>query len=91
MRKKDRRPACYCILEQFIDDEMAVNDFLAQNGGHPQIRRFLCFQIDHESIQYHPFCDDFGLMNMACTTRFIEQLDQELAACGRASCSHMVQ
>ncbi len=74
-----------------IDEAKTVRVFLAQNGGHPHNRRFLSFQIDHASIQsYHPFCDDFGPMNMACTTRFIEQLDQEVASCARASCSQLV-
>ena len=86
----DETPVCFCILEQQIGQTKTVKLFLAQNGGHPHNRRFLSFQIDHETIQYHPFCDDFGPMNMACTTRFIEQLDQEMAACARASCAQLV-
>ena len=42
-------------------------------------KKFRCFQ-PQTSIQYHPFCDDFGPMNLACVVRFIGLLDQELAA-----------
>ena len=37
-----------------------------------------------------PYCDDFGPMNMACTIRFIEQLDHEMTACAKASCRQLV-
>ena len=55
-------------------------------------RLYLCQNIDilpehdcikmfspDESIQYYPLCDDFGPMNMASITKFIRQLDDELA------------
>ena len=32
-----------------------------------------------ECIKYEPFCDDFGPMNMACVTNFVDQLESELS------------
>ena len=31
-------------------------------------------------VQYRPFCDDFGPMNMSSTIRFMKQLENEIAA-----------
>jgi hypothetical protein len=62
--------------------------FIAQNGGKPS-GPSKSFTID-DSIQYHPFRDDFGPMNLSSTTRFIEQLGRELAACERAGCRNLV-
>ena len=46
-------------------------------------KKFICFQ-PQSSIEYLPFCDDFGPMNLACIARFIMLLDRELAS-GTAS------
>ncbi len=50
---------------------------------------FLVFKID-PAIHYHPYCDDFGPMNMACTIRFIKQLDTELQRCSVMSIGQLV-
>ena len=83
-------PLCHYIFQKLIGDTKIVDVFVAQNGGNPNDQRFLSFRIDHANIQYHPYCDDFGPMNMACTIRFIEQLDQEMTACAKASCRQLV-
>ena len=85
-------PLCQYILKKKIREAAStqvIKVFIAQNGGHPHDRRFLLFKIDHD-IRYHPYCDDFGPMNMECTVRFIEKLDAEMVACARASCRQLV-
>ena len=42
-------------------------------------KKFRCFQ-PQSLLEYYPFCDDFGPMNLACIVRFITMLDQELAS-----------
>jgi len=41
-------------------------------------------------VQYQPYCDDFGPLNMSSTIRFVEQLEGEIAAAAAASCSQLV-
>ena len=41
--------------------------------------KFCCFR-PQLVLHYHSYCDDFGPMNLACVTRFIELLDQELSS-----------
>ena len=40
--------------------------------------------------QYFPFCDDFGPINMASTTNFVEELDRQISNCLAAKCSRLV-
>ena len=44
----------------------------------PMANPFRMFQTP--DLEYFPFCDDFGPMNMSCVIRFIEKLDLELAS-----------
>ena len=80
---------CHSFMRETAGNNQIVEVFVSQNGGQPPRPRFLSFPID-APIQYHAFCDDFGPMNMSCTIRFIELLEQELEACARASCDQLV-
>ena len=40
---------------------------------------FRSFRLD-DTIQYWPYCDDFGPMNLACVVHFIRSIDAELAS-----------
>ena len=52
--------------------------FIFQGKGYILDEKiFHIFKI--QNLEYFPFCDDFGPMNMGCVIRFMEQLDQELA------------
>ena len=51
--------------------------YLAQNiDGLKLPSTFRCFQ-PKSAISYHPFCDDFGPMNMASIVEFASELDRE--------------
>ena len=56
-----------------------LNDslYLAQGVDSLPLFAFRIFKPD-PVIEYLPLCDDFGPMNMACVTRFITQLQNEL-------------
>ena len=41
-------------------------------------------------VQYQPYCDDFGPLNMSTPIRFVEQLQGEIAVATEASCSQLV-
>jgi hypothetical protein len=43
----------------------------------PSSEDFQLFQ-PQKSLKYYPICDDFGPMNLASTTRFIEMLEDEI-------------
>ena len=76
---------CECIGQCSEFDTVI---YIAQNGGQPD-GRFMSFQIN-EDIEYHPFCDDFGPLNISSTIRFIKQMEDEILACNRASCKKLV-
>jgi hypothetical protein len=42
----------------------------------PNGDRFRLFE--HDRLEYHSFCDDFGPMNMSSIVHFIEQLQDEI-------------
>jgi hypothetical protein len=69
-----------------VCQNQCIGVFIAQNGGTSPDKSFMSLKID-PAIKYHPFCDDVGPMNMACSIRFIEQLDRELARCASAASS----
>jgi cell division cycle 14 len=39
---------------------------------------YYCFK-PQNLLQYHPFCDDFGPMNLACAVKFIDMLDEAMS------------
>jgi cell division cycle 14 len=41
-------------------------------------KKFRCF-LPHDEVVYHPYCDDFGPMNLKSITRFVEMLSLELS------------
>ena len=52
--------------------------FLSQGDAViPDSDEFQLFQ-PQKSLKYYPICDDFGPMNLASTTRFIEMLEDEI-------------
>ena len=77
-----------CQEPRTENSSRAIQIFIAQNGGQPS-GRFLSFQND-TSIEYHPYCDDFGPMNISTTINFIKQLENELLACSQISCDQLV-
>ena len=81
----DAQALCECI-DQCSEFDIVI--YIAQNGGQPD-GRFLSFQLDGE-IEYHPFCDDFGPLNISSTIRFIKQMEDEILACNQASCKKLV-
>ena len=48
--------------------------------GHVPEGRFHSFQNDSR-LRYHPYCDDFGPMNMTSTIYFIKLLDEAISKC----------
>ena len=50
--------------------------FLSQNNGVPSGTVFTRLHDDFTS--YHPYCDDFGPLNLASITTFIQRLDIEI-------------
>jgi cell division cycle 14 len=83
----------YRISADVVHRNHSIDVFIAQNGDENSIwtsnTQYRVFKID-PAINYHPYCDDFGPMNMACTMRFIEQLDTELERCEKASVGQLV-
>ena len=62
------------IFHTVIDDLV----FLSQGEFHlPNKNDYQIFQ-PQKSLKYYPICDDFGPMNLASTTRFIEMLEDEI-------------
>jgi cell division cycle 14 len=60
--------------------------YVAQNIPKPKGAGIRCFSTEGY-LEYEPFCDDFGPMNISCVTRFIEDLDCMLAEA--PSCKHV--
>ena len=76
------------VLDVLDDSVSGVQIFLAQNGGQPD-GIFHSFQ-NGAAVVYQPFCDDFGPMNISCTIRFIQQLEESLSECALFSCRRLV-
>jgi cell division cycle 14 len=81
---------CQRIVQEFSSgsSSRSIQIFIAQNGGQPS-GRFVAFQND-AAIEYHPYCDDFGPMNISTTINFIKQLEKEILACTQISCDQLV-
>jgi len=79
----------YSIFDQPVNQNQCIHVLITQNKAELLDKAFYCFKID-PAIMYHPFCDDFGPMNMACTIRFIKQLDSALASCASKSTGQLV-
>jgi hypothetical protein len=62
------------LFRPVIDDlvYIAQGDYKIPEYGSYQIFR------PQKSLKYYPICDDFGPMNLASTTRFIELLEDEI-------------
>jgi cell division cycle 14 len=54
--------------------------YIAQNINKFKLQHlFRCFHLEKE-IQYEPYCDDFGPMDMSCVAHFIKSLDKTFTA-----------
>jgi cell division cycle 14 len=61
------------LLRQAIGDQIYLGqDLDGLNFSHP----FRCLHLSR-AVQYEPYCDDFGPMNMSSTIDFIRLLDKE--------------
>ena len=61
----------------------AINDkvFLAQGENSVPVPNVSSFHVfETPDLEYFPYCDDFGPLNMSCVVRFIERIDLEIAA-----------
>ena len=63
--------------------------FLVQNSTHMPQGKCYAFR-DGPSVHYQSYCDDFGPFNMSSTIRFIEQLQDEIAAALESSCDQLI-
>ena len=65
------------IMQAVVGDSLYIAQGveLLPSGG-----KFICFE--PQGLEYHPFCDDFGPMNMSSVTSFIEQLSNEVESHG---------
>ena len=63
-------------------DTSAVNQrlYLAQNVDRTKIPKSYRYFRLSSAIKYHPFCDDFGPMNMAGIVDFIRSLESEFSS-----------
>jgi cell division cycle 14 len=72
---------CGVAFEVFVSssDRHKVQVLISQDGAKPD-EAFLSFRND-EYVQYHPYCDDFGPMNLSSTIHFIKLLDAKISEC----------
>ena len=72
---------CSVAFEVFVSssDLHKVQVLISQDGAKPD-EAFLSFRND-EYVQYHPYCDDFGPMNLSSTIHFIKLLDAKISEC----------
>ena len=63
--------------------------YIMQNSSHMPLGKCYAFRND-PSIQYQSYCDDFGPFNMSSTIRFIQQLQDEIAAASESSCDQLI-
>ena len=69
------------------DSEISVFQEILENKLY-QVQNFQMSKVgfhyrpfrSDEWIQYYPFCDDFGPMNIGSVVRFIERLEREIHA-----------
>ena len=63
----------------FIMNALEERVYIAQGVDYlPSGHQFRLFK--PEDVEYEPFCDDFGPMNMSSVVHFIEQLQAEMEA-----------
>ena len=62
------------ILKNVDEDQL----YIAQNISMPfQGKDYRCFSTN-KKIQYFPFCDDFGPVNISSVSRFVDLVENEL-------------
>ena len=72
-----------------LDPAIGIKVFIVQNSTHLPNGSCYAFQPDPE-IRYDPYCDDFGPFNMSSTIRFIQQLQDAVAASLMKSCDQVI-
>ena len=73
----------------FCNLQTGIKVFIVQNSTHMPQGNGYAF-CNRPVVQYQSYCDDFGPFNMSSTIRFIEQLQDEIAAASESSCDRLV-
>jgi hypothetical protein len=61
---------------------------ISLDGGQPD-GNSLCFGNDDKMV-YHPYCDDFGPLNMSSTIHFVKLMNEKIAECAKQNISTLV-
>ena len=72
-----------------LDPSVGIKVFIVQKSTHMPNGMVRSFQ-NAPGVHYQPYCDDFGPFNMAATLRFVQQLQDEIAAALAGSCNQLI-
>ena len=76
------------VFDLHYNPDLMIKVFISQEGSLPD-DKCVVFQ-NSSDLQYHPYRDDFGPMNMASTIQFVKLVDEKMDECKAQSITNLV-